>query len=205
MTDAIELTTSTFVIKSATLRHHLDEHGEPWFVAKDVCDYLELENPSQAYKRVPDEDRGVSTIDTPSGSQQMVIVNEPGLYRLIFESRKPEAEAFKRWVFRELLPSLRRNGYYRLSGHSVLGMNMGGGKGKLGRQPFADVLRQRGISQRAAREAMNQLDLPVPQVPDTKYGNVIYGSARPSRAFAVRASAYLGMPANELFTTEPRD
>jgi hypothetical protein len=201
MTNAIELVESTFVIKSATLRHHLDEHGEPWFVAKDVCDYLELSNPADAYSRVPEEDKGVSTVDTLGGAQQMVIVNEPGLYRIIFMSRKPEAEEFKRWVFRELLPALRKHGYYRMPGRTP----SGNGRQGLGRQPFADVLRQRGISQRAAREAMNALELPVPEVPDTKYGNVIYGSARPSRAFAVRASAYLGVPASELFTTEPRD
>lgn len=197
---AIQLTESTFVIKSATLRHHLDEHGEPWFLAKDVCDYLELVNPSNAYARVPDEDRGVRTVDTPSGPQEMIIVNEPGLYRLIFQSRKPEAEAFKRWVFRELLPTLRRQGYYKMPGRE-LPSERRGGKGGHGRQPFLDVIRARGFSGARALKLMNELPLgDVPLIRETTYGNQTYGGCRVSRALALRASALLNLPVGELFT-----
>lgn len=202
---AIELIPSTFVIKSATLRHHLDEHGEPWFLAKDVCDYLEIANPSNAYGRIPAEDRGVSTVDTPSGPQEMVVINEPGLYRLIFQSRKPEAEAFKRWVFRDLLPTLRRQGYYQLPGREVTPPGKGG-KGKHGRQPVLDVLRSRGISMARFVEAINQLDLgDLPTVSGGNFANQAYGGCRVSRALATRASALLNLPPEELFTVSSRE
>ena len=79
-----------------------------WFVAKDVCDVLEHSNSRAAVGRLQDDERGVSTIDTPSGSQQMAVVNESGLYGLVLTSRKPQAKAFRRWITGEVLPSLRR-------------------------------------------------------------------------------------------------
>ena len=87
-------------------------NGEPWFVAKDVCDVLELGNPSQTMSDFPKEDRGIISSDTSSGRRYLITVNEPGLYRLIFQSRKPKAEKFKTWVFTEVLPQIRRTGSY---------------------------------------------------------------------------------------------
>lgn len=87
--------------------------GEPWWVARDVCTVLEISNSRMAVSRL-DED-GVSTadvIDSMGRSQQASIVNEPGLYELIFQSRKPQARAFKRWVTHEVIPSIRRTGSY---------------------------------------------------------------------------------------------
>lgn len=203
--NAIELATSTFVIKSIDLRHHLDEHGDPWFIAKDVCDYLEIVNPSNAYARIPDEDRGVRTTDTPSGSQEMVMINEPGLYRLIFQSRKPEAEDFKRWVFRVLLPTLRRQGYYKMPGRELPGSRPAGGKGGHGRQPLLDVLKARGLAASKALTTMNELPLAgVPLIKLTSYGNQTYGGCRVSRALATRASELLNLPIEELFTESSR-
>ena len=86
--------------------------GEPWFVAKDVCDCLELGNVSQTCSRLDDDERGIISNDTPSGKQEMLIVSEPGLYSLIGSSKKPEAKAFKRWVNHEVLPSIRKTGKY---------------------------------------------------------------------------------------------
>jgi hypothetical protein len=90
--------------------------GEPWFVAKDVCDALGIKNPSQTLENFPENERNTLSsnegiIDGP-GNPNVNIVNEPGLYRLIFQSRKPEAEAFKTWVFTEVLPDIRRTGRY---------------------------------------------------------------------------------------------
>jgi hypothetical protein len=84
-------------------------NGEPWFIAKDVCDILGIQNSRDTLaKLLPENEKGVDTIYTPGGKQEMLTVNEPGLYRLIFQSRKPEAERFKTWVFTEVLPRIRR-------------------------------------------------------------------------------------------------
>ena len=86
--------------------------GEPWFVAKDACDCLELGNVSQTCSRLDDDERGIILNDTPSGKQEMLVVSEPGLYSLIGSSKKQEAKAFKRWVNHEVLPSIRKTGGY---------------------------------------------------------------------------------------------
>ena len=86
---------------------------EPWFVAKDVCMLLDLSNPRDILAKVLDDDeKGVDTIYTPGGKQQMSIINESGLYHLIFVSRKPEAKTIRRWVTGTVLPSIRRTGGY---------------------------------------------------------------------------------------------
>ena len=86
---------------------------EPWFVAKDVCMLLDLSNPRDILAKVLDDDeKGVDTIYTPGGKQQMSIINESGLYHLIFVSRKPEAKTIRRWVTGTVLPSIRRTGSY---------------------------------------------------------------------------------------------
>lgn len=86
--------------------------GEPWFVAKDVCEVLDISKHRDAVARLDDDERGPVLVDTPGGPQQMIAVNEPGLYALIMTSRKPEARQFKRWVTHEVLPSIRRTGSY---------------------------------------------------------------------------------------------
>ena len=86
--------------------------GEPWFVAKDICEVLEIEQATRAVERLDEDEKGVSLIHTPGGNQEMLIVNEPGLYSLILGSRKPEAKAFKRWITHEVLPSIRQTGGY---------------------------------------------------------------------------------------------
>jgi anti-repressor protein len=90
----------------------IEVDGEPWFVAADVCAVLDLSNPSMAVASLDEDEKGLSTVDTPGGLQQVVVVNEPGLYSLILRSRKPEAKAFKRWIIHEVLPSIRRTGSY---------------------------------------------------------------------------------------------
>ena len=91
----------------------VERDGEPWFVARDVCNVLEIKNVSDTANKLLDEDeKGVDTIYTPSGKQEMTIVSEAGLYTLILRSRKPEAKAFKRWVTHDVLPSIRKTGAY---------------------------------------------------------------------------------------------
>ena len=84
----------------------VEKGGEPWFVAKDVCDILALGNPRSSIALLDEDERGVHSMDTPSGKQEMGIISEAGLYSLILRSRKPEAKAFKRWVTHEVLPSI---------------------------------------------------------------------------------------------------
>lgn len=88
--------------------------GEPWFVAKDVCDVLGLEQVSRALQGL-EKDSGLLKVPHPQNPHKFLEVNgvnEPGLYKLIFKSRKPEAEAFQEWVFHEVLPSIRKSGMY---------------------------------------------------------------------------------------------
>lgn len=84
--------------------------GEPWFVAKDVCDALGIMNGRDAILRLDDDERGVGTIDTPGGPQNMSVIPESGLYSLAVTSRRPEANNFKKWVMREVLPTIRKTG-----------------------------------------------------------------------------------------------
>lgn len=89
--------------------------GVPWFVAADVCRVLELGNPSQALSRLDDDEKGITTIDTPGGEQSMLIVNESGLYALVFTSRKENAKKFRKWVTSEVLPRIRKTGGYSIA------------------------------------------------------------------------------------------
>lgn len=87
--------------------------GEPWFVGKDVALVLGYKNTRQALAtNVDDEDRGVHSLDTPSGKQEMTVINESGLYSLVLSSKLPTAKKFKRWVTSEVLPSIRKHGVY---------------------------------------------------------------------------------------------
>lgn len=87
--------------------------NEPWLVGKDVAEALGYSEPRSAVsKKVDEADKGVAEMETPSGKQNMTIINESGLYALIFGSKLESAKRFKRWVTSEVLPSIRRNGGY---------------------------------------------------------------------------------------------
>lgn len=87
---------------------------EPWFVGKDVCGCLGLKNHNDALGGLDPDEKGVASTDPleAGGEQIMVVISEPGVYRLVFRSRKPEAERFKRWLAHEVLPSLRKTGRF---------------------------------------------------------------------------------------------
>ncbi|WP_052433240.1 BRO-N domain-containing protein [Streptacidiphilus carbonis] len=112
--DAVQV----FAFNGAEVRA-LVVNGDPWWVAADVASALELGNPRSSLARLDDDEKGVHTMDTPGGPQQMVTVNEPGLYSLILRSRKPEAKSFKRWITHKVLPALRTTGSYTVSGSSA--------------------------------------------------------------------------------------
>lgn len=88
-------------------------NSEPWFVAKDVCEVLGIANHKDAASRLDeDERRGVGITDPIGRPQTVTAVSESGLYPLVFQSRKAEAKKFRKWVTSEVLPSIRKKGYY---------------------------------------------------------------------------------------------
>ena len=95
--------------------------GEIWFVAADVCDILELSNPTEALRAL-DEDEKMTLRNTEGhsgqrgGAQSYNVINEPGLYKVAFKSRKPEAKNFTRWVTHDVLPTIRKTGSYTIPG-----------------------------------------------------------------------------------------
>ena len=86
--------------------------SDPWFVAKDACDCLELTNVSKACQTLDEDEKGITKVYTLGGSQDMMLISESGLYTLIMRSNKPEAKVFRKWVTSEVLPSIRKTGGY---------------------------------------------------------------------------------------------
>lgn len=86
-----------------------DHDGEPWFVAKDVCDALGLSNVSVSVASLDEDERAKLNLGRQGGTN---IVSEPGFYKLVLKSRKPEAKAFQRWITHDVLPSIRKQGGY---------------------------------------------------------------------------------------------
>ena len=105
-----------FDFKGNQLRTLTDKHGDPWFVAKDVCDILEIRTNSLRAILEPDEISELSndnSIDiAQNGGKSPLIISEAGLYSLALKSRKPEAKEFKRWVTHDVLPTIRKHGAY---------------------------------------------------------------------------------------------
>ncbi|MFH7812181.1 MULTISPECIES: BRO family protein [Acetobacter] len=102
---------STLDFEGAPIRI-TDVGGEPWFLLSDVCVVLEIRNHRHAAARLDPDEKGVVTNDTLGGPQKTAIINESGLYTLTFDSRKPAAKRFRKWVTSEVLPSIRRTGSY---------------------------------------------------------------------------------------------
>ena len=110
------MTTNIQIFKNdmfGEVRTMTNEKGEPFFVGSDVAKALGYKNTRKALiDHVDDEDRGVTKRDTLGGVQQMVIINESGLYSLVLSSKLPQAKDFKRWVTAEVLPQIRQTGGY---------------------------------------------------------------------------------------------
>lgn len=85
-------------------------NNEPWWVASDVCNILNLTNPTESLKALDDDEK--DTLRISEGGPERNIISEAGLYTLILRSNKPEAKSFKRWITHEVLPSIRKNGMY---------------------------------------------------------------------------------------------
>lgn len=101
----------------------VDQNNNPWFIVSDVCNVLEINNPSQAISSLDDEEKNTLIINEGNrGNPEKAIINESGLYSLILRSRKPEAKRFKKWVTSEVLPSIRKTGGYMISSNQYGGI-----------------------------------------------------------------------------------
>jgi prophage antirepressor-like protein len=118
LTTKSEQNLTPFQFQTYTIRIVFGEQVEFLFVAKDVCQALGIKKYRDAIVKLDADERMSMIVDTLGGRQKMTCVNESGLYSLIFMSNKPEAKAFKRWVTHEVLPQIRRQGYYSLYGEA---------------------------------------------------------------------------------------
>lgn len=108
--------------------------GEPWFVGKDIASALGYEKERNAIQKYVDADDALKWgILTNGGEQQMTIINESGLYSLIFGSKLPSAKQFKHWVTSEVLPALRKTGTYSMNERCLLDASVAGNVADLGR------------------------------------------------------------------------
>jgi prophage antirepressor-like protein len=98
----------------------VSKNEEPWFVAADVCKALEIKNTTRAIAPLDDDEKGLYQVKTLGGAQDLNVVNEFGLYRLILRSDKAKAKAFQRWVIHEVLPSIRKTGRYEAAQQPAL-------------------------------------------------------------------------------------
>ena len=156
MTNALQV----FDYKGATVRT-VEINGDVWLVARDVCDVLGLSDVSMSVRGLDEDEKGTSSICTPGGNQSMTVINEPGLYKLTFKSRKSEAKEFTRWVTHEVLPSIRKTGSY-------------GTKQSMSREEYelrmkASADRSRDLDLRGAQILQNMIDKELfPITPETR-------------------------------------
>ena len=105
-----------FEFESTQLTVHVDDNGNPWWVASEVCSVLDISNVSDAVGRLlPSESMVIGNPDALHSELKIRLLNESGLYRLIFRSNKTEAKRFQTWIFTEVLPSIRKTGYFQIS------------------------------------------------------------------------------------------
>jgi len=109
-----------FEYEAKQVRVVQDEHGEPWWIAKDVCDVLELTDVGKSVEKLDDDEKLIRKIFVSGQNREMWTINEPGLYSLILRSNKPEAKNFKRWITHKVLPSIRKSGKYEIESTSEL-------------------------------------------------------------------------------------
>ena len=106
----------TFEYQRHDIRTIVRKDGDTWFVAKDVCECLDVTwSGGKILAKIPERWKQTREIYDPNGRMQMMIcVNEPAMYKLAFRSNKPEAKAFRKWVTSDVLPSIRKTGKYEL-------------------------------------------------------------------------------------------
>lgn len=106
---------SVFDFKNQSVRTSIEQDGSVWFCLADVCRVLHIKNPRRVAREMLKQDgvRKTYITDNLNREQEIIIVNEPNLYRVIFRSNKAEARQFQDWVFEEVLPQIRQTGMYQ--------------------------------------------------------------------------------------------
>lgn len=133
------------------------KNGEPWWVAKDVCDILGLSNPSEALRGLDDDERNTLRISEGiRGNPEMNVINESGVYTLVMRSNKPEARAFRRWVTHEVLPTLRRTGVYGVDEDLLRLVELA--RGHVGRKVMSRLVLKAAGLDRATWVQMEQME-----------------------------------------------
>ena len=156
----------------------VERDGQPWFVGKDVCSVLGVGKHHQALESLDSDERGTCSIGTPSaadgrggGEQTTIVVSEPGVYRLVFRSRKPEAERFKRWLAHEVLPQIRRTGFYAAAGAAVEPLPTLDNSSIAVWRARIDLVREARIAYGAARARLLWEEIGLPAVPQVAASN----------------------------------
>lgn len=122
-----------FNFEDKQIRVVKDNQGQPWFVVRDICTVLEHSDPTKAVQSLDDDEKGTKKVLTPGGEQEMLVINESGLYALLLRSNKLEAKKCRKWVTSVVLPSIRKTGYYSTNQDPTLSPNPNN-------QPIIDVL-----------------------------------------------------------------
>ncbi len=117
MNDFTMMMSFSFTPQTPEIRTMLDRDGNPWFVAKDVCDILGLTNPTMAIQALDDDERAKSDLGRQGETN---LISESGLFTLIVRSDKPEAKPFRKWVTSEVLPSIRKHGFYGMTANVTI-------------------------------------------------------------------------------------
>lgn len=157
--------------------------NEPWFVMNDVCNVLGIKNPHDAYARLEEHEKGLGITEGLTGKKNANIINEYGLYSLVFTSRKPEAREFKNWVTRDILPSIRKNGIYATpeTVHKMLDDP----------QFIIDVLNKLKIEQERRKEAESTVTI-------LTHVNKVYTTTEIAKELKMRSAMVLNKKLNEL-------
>ena len=157
-------TISVFSFKSQNVRTQILE-AEPWFCLSDVAEILQIQNARQ----LPLKDQGIqkSSVATKKGNQELLFINEPNLYRVIFRSRKAEAVKFQDWVFEEVIPQIRKTGGYQIGQKTTADDRTGL------RQAVAALVGRKGIDYSTAYGMIHQRfnvgaieDIPAEKLPE---------------------------------------
>lgn len=119
--------------------------GDPWWVAKDVAAVLGYRDAEKMVRSLDEDEKGMHIVRTLGGNQEMIVISESGVYHAIFMSRRPEAKHFRKWVTSEVLPAIRRDGFYRLPIEA--------------RAPELEEERQRPVSQKEAERRDLRLEV----------------------------------------------
>ena len=109
-----QTTVTPFDFEGTPVRTVTYETGLTWWVLSDVANVLNIKNSRDLASRLDEDEKGVAQIDTPGGLQEITVINESGLYKIVLRSDKPEAKRFQRWVTHEVLPSIRQHGGYMM-------------------------------------------------------------------------------------------